>query len=522
MQTIASRLILAAMAILAVLSACSAPPAKAVNVPQGASAGELTPLEPCEYRPDGDHRFEAQCATLSVAENPADPGTRLIALPVVRIPASGPQPAEPVFFLQGGPGSPNLTWSPPDWLLAEHDVVLVGYRGAEGSVVLDCPPVNRLLVAYTGLGIFGDAARADLDQAVEQCARDWQAEGVDLDGYTAPAVIEDLEAARLALGYPRIHLYSVSYGTRLAQLYAYMHPGSLSRVVMIGMNPPGHFIYDREDFDAMLVRMSGLCAQDPACAGRSSNLAQTIYTVNRHMPDHWLFFPIDPGTIRMATQMMFFSNPTMPLAIDAYLAAGQGDASGMAMLNLMSKFVFPPFIIGDLLNKGGTLDLAYYQGLESVNLGDSVMGAPLSEMIWPMATAWPITLADESLRHLNPSEVEMLIVNGTLDFSTPLAALDEVKPYYSHAQMVRLPEFSHVGDVETLQPQAFQRLISSYYHDGVADDSLYVYQPLQFVPEMSLGKMARLLLVAAVLVLALLAGGLALLVRRVRRARSTN
>jgi len=31
-----------------------------------------------------------------------------------------------------------------------------------------------------------------------------------------------------------------------------------------------------------------------------------------------------------------------------------------------------------------------------------------------------------------------------------------------------------------LQPEAFQRLITSYFDTGVADDSLYVYQPLGF------------------------------------------
>ena len=40
--------------------------------------------------------------------------------------------------------------------------------------------------------------------------------------------------------------------------------------------------------------------------------------------------------------------------------------------------------------------------------------------------------------------MEMLLVNGTVDFSTPPTALDEARPYFHKAQMVLLPEFSHI------------------------------------------------------------------------------
>ncbi len=85
----------------------------------------------------------------------------------------------------------------------------------------------------------------------------------------------------------------------------------------------------------------------------------------------------------------------------------------------------------------------------------------------------------------------MLLVNGTVDFSTPPTALDEARPYWHKAQMVLLPEFSHVEDEYTLQAEAFERLITSYLDTGVGDDSLYVYQPLRFKPGMSLTVMAK-------------------------------
>ena len=504
------------LGVFGFLSRRGKPEPKMVSVPEGTRPGELTPLTSCQY-PLGNKKFNAECGTLTVPENWDDPNSRLISLPVVRIPATGLNPAEPIFFLQGGPGMPNLSWPPPDWLLEKHDVVEVGYRGAEGTIVLDCPEASALAKSYIGRGIFSEEARAELKSAVRRCADEHQAAGVDLNGYTVSGVIEDMEAARSALGYDRINLYGVSYGTRIAQLYAYLYPDSLHRVVMIGLNTPGHFVYDRHSLDAMIRQMNDLCAQDPDCSSHTQDLAQTIYTVTHNMPDHWLFLPIDADTVRMGTHMMFFSNLTTPMALDMYLAAGKGDPSGLAMMTLIAKFIFPPFIWGDLFNKGGTLDLEHYQGLESIHLGDSIIGSPLSELIWPMAAEWPLELEAEELRQLQESDVDMLVVNGTLDFSTPPTALEEAKPYWHNTQFVLLPEFSHVSDVETLQPEAFERLITSYYDTGAADASLFVYQPLVSKPKMSLTVMAKLLVTTIVLLPPLLIAALVMFVRRKRR-----
>jgi pimeloyl-ACP methyl ester carboxylesterase len=518
-------LIIALFAIgLLLVTACSNSVAELpiASVPVDARHGALTDLEACTFQaPGSDTRLEAECATLSVAENRADSESRLIGLPVVRVPSTGADPDEPVFILLGGPGASNFLFTPPDWLLAQHDVVLVGYRGVDGTSVLQCPAVARQLKTYLGNGFFSNEARAAYADAVNQCAAEHQAAGVDLAGYSGMAVIEDMEAARVALGYERINLYSSSYGTRLAQLYAYTYPESLKRLVLISVNPPGHFLYDPADLDQLMAHMSELCAADPTCSSRTDDLARTFYEVNRNMPERWLTLKIDPDSVRMATHMMFFNNRTMPMIIDAYLAAGAGDYSGLALLSNMG-FMMPVemFVYGDQFHKGGSFDKPAYAGIASISLGQSVMGAPLAEMVWPMAMHWPVEPMPEELRSIHATEVEMLLINGTLDFSTPPMNMDEVKPYFHNAQYVLLPEFSHVADIETLQPEAFAQLITSYYAGGVADDSGFVYEPLAFTTGMRLPLLAKLLAAVVVAVPLLAIGGVVLLLRRRRKSGS--
>jgi len=502
------------------LAGCGAKETAPLTVPEGAQAGDLTGLKDCEYQPSGSKtKYAAECGTLVVPENWDKADSRLIALPVVRVPSSGSNPAEPVFWLEGGPGGTNFTYAPPEWLLKNHDVVTVGYRGVEGTVVLSCPEVASPLKAHLGKDLWSEQARTEYLAGARQCAARHQEAGVDLSGYTIPDVVEDMEAARLALGYGQINLLSVSYGTRVAQIYAYMHPDSLHRLVLIGVNTPGHFVYDPVVLDEMIGYLGKLCAQDVTCNSRTSNFAQTMYDVNHNMPERWLVFHIDPDTVRFGTQFMFFLNLNMAMVSDAYLAAAEGDPSGLAMLNLVVSMMTPAdqIIYGDFFNKGGTTDLEKYGGIESISLGDSILGAPFSELIWPMAKEWPIEMIPQNLREFQESDVEMLLVNGTVDFSTPPTALDEARPYYHKAQMLLLPEFGHVSDVTDLQPEAYQRLITSYYDTGVADTSLFVYQPLSFEPKMSLTVAAKLLVAALIVLPALVIWGVVSVVRRLRR-----
>jgi len=254
-----------------ILIACSSPDT-AATVPAGAKPGELA-LEPCTFKTE-DGKYEADCGTLVVPENRAKADSRLIALPVLRIRATGNNPAEPIFWLSGGPGQSNIKNKPPAVLFARHDFVMVGYRGVDGSSVLACPEYDRVLRSKSAGGdALSEEMLAKVAEAMAECAARLKAEGVDLDGYTTPEVVEDIEAARKALNYERVDLLSGSYGTRVAQIYAYLHPESLFRTVMSGASTPGGIVWEPVILDAQLRDYARLCAQDGECSTRTSDLA---------------------------------------------------------------------------------------------------------------------------------------------------------------------------------------------------------------------------------------------------------
>ena len=282
-----------------------APQPASASVPEGAKAGQIF-LEPCSY-PTENGRYDADCGTLVVPENRANPQSRLIALPVTRIRAQSEQPAAPVFRLEGGPGKTNMKFPMANRFAADRDVILVGYRGADGSVVLDCPEVTSALKHSTdflhekSFDAYGAALRSCADRLTE--------EGVDLAGYSLTARVDDLEAARTALGYDRIDLPSESAGSRYAMVYSWRYLESVHRSVMVAVNPPGHFLWDAKTTDEQLRRYADVCAKDESCSNRTDDLMAAIGQTNSHIPERWTFLPIKEGNVRVATFYGLWSSP---------------------------------------------------------------------------------------------------------------------------------------------------------------------------------------------------------------------
>jgi pimeloyl-ACP methyl ester carboxylesterase len=451
----------------------------------------------------------ADIGTLVVPENRSKPSSRLIALPVIRVRSRNDHPKEPVFWLEGGPGASNLKFDIPEWLLADHDVVLVGYRGVDGSSVLTCPEINR---AFRGKGgnLLGPESLTNITHAIAQASRRLQAEGVDLEGYTIPEVVHDMEMARVALRYERINLLSVSYGTRVAQVYAHLYPASLNRSVMIGVNPPGRFVWEPQMIDAQLQYYSELWARDPQRAARTADLAQTMRQVIHHMPQRWLLFHIDPGKVRMMTFAMLFHRGPASVVFDAYLAAERGDPSGLWMMSVACDFMFPKMLTwGQLLAQGSSADYNPSRDYaRELDPPDAILGSPIALAIWGTAGgSWPIKLIPPALRQVQPSDIPTLLVSGSVDFSTPVEfATRELLPFLRYGRQVVLRECGHVQDVFTLNPQAIEHLLIKFINNGEADDSLFAYMPMNFHISLGFPMLAKMILgVGVLLMLALLA-----------------
>jgi hypothetical protein len=243
--------------------------------------------------------------------------------------------------------------------------------------------------------------------------------------------------------------------------------------------------------------------------------------VTHDMPRRWLLFPIDPGKVRQITFVLLYHRDTAASVFDIYIAAERGDASGLAVMSLAYDLIMPSvFIWGDTLTKGSGPDYdPAREYVAELDRSDTILGSPVGLLIWgPASQAWPVKQLPADLRRAHPSDVETLLVSGSVDFSTPPQfATDELLPYLSRGQQVILAEMGHTQDVWNVQPEAIERLLTSFYDTGVADSSLYAYVPMNFEVGLGFPLLAKIGL--GVLLLILVAGAAAIwfVIRRIQR-----
>lgn len=475
-----------------------APDENEVTVPADAEAGDLI-MEPCTYPTEnGDHA--ADCGTLIVPENRADPGSRLIGLPVTRIRATSDQTVEPIFRLDGGPGMSNMGF-PEASRFESHDVVLVGYRGVDGSVRLDCPEVEAAL--GRSRDFLGDESLDAYSDGLRSCADRLTEEGVDLTNYGLVQQVDDMEAARQALGYDRIDLISVSAGTRTAMIYAWRYPDSVHRSVMINVNPPGNLFWDGESTDVQIRRYADLCAADAACSERTSDLTESLELTSSEIPDRWLFLPIKEGNVRVGSFFALMESTAVPGpvsasgAFDAWITAADGDGSGLWLLSTMGDLVYPRLFAWGQYASAARVDAEAAQ--EYFSSGGRQVGTNLgraaSAFAWGggrLVDAWPEGAEENRYHQVQVSEVETLLVSGELDAATPpQVATNELLPYLPNGHHVILDGFAHSPGFWKDQPEAGTQLINNFFDTGSVDDSGYRPQAVDFSPETTLGSLSR-------------------------------
>ncbi len=198
------------------------------------------------------------------------PGT--ISLHVERLPALG-VPKGVIFLIAGGPGQGSARafgLSSPDsadfyrFLFPGYTVVAYDDRGTGASGLLRCPSVE---------GPFTSAAE---QAAVAACA---DALGPTRAFYGTVEHAEDLEAVRASIGADKVGLWGVSYGTKLALAYAYLHPDRVDRLLLDSVLPtdlPDPFFSNV--LRAMPATLSTFCGGG-ACQAATSDLVGDVAAV---------------------------------------------------------------------------------------------------------------------------------------------------------------------------------------------------------------------------------------------------
>jgi pimeloyl-ACP methyl ester carboxylesterase len=399
-----------------------------------APAPARLPLAECRLpHPAGLGSVPARCGTLEVAENPAEPRGRHIRLAVAVVPGLAVAPGTPpLFVVAGGPGQSARdfyaamagAFAPT---LRTRDLVLLDQRGTGGSNALRCDFPDDFDVASPPPAVIRELAakcRAGLPGRPEY--------------YTTSVAVGDLDAVRAALGYPRIALYGVSYGTRVVEHYLRRHPERVAAIVLDGVLPPDRPLGTDTPLDAerALGIMFARCHRDAACDQAfpelAARFARLLVEVAAHPARVTVADPADgtPATVEFdraqlagAVRLLNYYTATtalLPFFIDR---ATHGDFAPFA-----SQLVALGQHLGDQLAYGMNAavscseDVPSYARADRARLADTYLGTAQLDELATLCEGWPRGVVDADLFAPLASDVPALLLSGEADPVTPPAA----------------------------------------------------------------------------------------------------
>ncbi len=211
--------------------------------------GEGTPpvFTPAECPFENESLYQVDCGYLTVPEDHANPdGPQIqLAVAVVRSPNPDKEP-DPVLFLQGGPGGELLSVASYYLnrgnlaaMLLQRDVILVDQRGIGYS-----RPAVNCEVFHTPKEIL-DLSPQEITLRLNECPAELASRGIHWQFYTTDQNAADLAMVGPALGYTKVNLFGVSYGTLLGLLILRDHPELVRSAVLDSVMVPGFSSYEQ-------------------------------------------------------------------------------------------------------------------------------------------------------------------------------------------------------------------------------------------------------------------------------------
>lgn len=425
--------------------------------------------------PAGLGSVPARCGSLTVAEDPDEPGGRQIALHIAVVPAlDRRRPREPLFIVAGGPGQAAADFYAVyagafAAVQRTRDLVLLDQRGTGRS--------NRLSCDFPDDFELSMPVPARIRELSAECRR-------GLAGrpqfYTTSIAVRDLEAVRAALSYERINLYGVSYGTRVVQHYLRRYAAHARAVVLDGVVAPDKTLGPETPFDAQraLDLMFARCRQDPACDLAFPDLAGRFERLRAELAarPHSVTLP-DPATgeprtlefdalqLAGSVRLLNYSSVTsslLPLFIDR---ATHGDYTSLAAQLLMfSQHLDAQLAYGMNAAVACSEDVPAFGRVDRAALGRTYLGAEQLDGLVALCDGWPRGVVDADLFAPLSSAVPALLLSGEADPVTPPASGARAARGFSDSLHVVVPGQGH----GQLAVPCAARVIAAFLDAGTA------------------------------------------------------
>lgn len=250
-------------------------------------------FEPAACQFEAPPGVSVTCGYAIVPENRTANNGRVLrlAVAVYRSLSTNPAP-DPVLFLQGGPGGQAVQLSANAYsvlvkpFIAERDFITFDQRGTGFSdPQMNCDELEKVHRQDIYGSIDVSSREIVYQNAFISCSGLLQAQGIDLSAYSTVESAADLRDIVQLLGYQKVNLYGVSYGTRLSLVTMRNHPEIVRSAILDSVVPVEVNVIEEypRSVDSALSQMFNICAADLECAKAYPDLKNVFFTLLRDL-----------------------------------------------------------------------------------------------------------------------------------------------------------------------------------------------------------------------------------------------
>ncbi|MGI2158284.1 alpha/beta hydrolase [Shewanella baltica] len=414
-----------------------------------------------------------KCGFVTVPENPNKPDGKQIQVHYVVLPAvKNVNHEEALLAIAGGPGQSAIDNAAGfDAMLSkvrqQRDILLIDQRGTGRSNLLTCDEGAQSPLSF-------DDDNADTLAETQKCLAKIDA---DVTQYGSLNAIKDFEAVRQHLGYKKLHIYGISYGTRMAQLYMRLYPAHLATVTLDGIVPMQQSVLEiGASIDRGFDLLFKDCQETTACHAQFPELKAEFDQVAASLAKAPVMENVyDPvtgektmltmtrgkfyGSIRMA---LYQANvrALVPHAIHQAAKHNFQPILGLYSLTIdnagMAMGMHASVVCGE--------DMHRITPAMREQAQHSFMGKTMLEGLEATCEVWKVPAVDDSFSEPISSDIPTLLLSGEIDPATP--------PSWGELAMEKLTNAKHFVAPYATHGVAYQSCANNLIADLVRSGSV--------------------------------------------------
>ncbi|MFD1089436.1 alpha/beta hydrolase [Shewanella seohaensis] len=369
------------------------------------------------------------CGFVTMPENPNKPDGKQIQVHYVVLPAvKNVNHEEALLAIAGGPGQSAIDNAAGfDSMLnkvrQQRDILLIDQRGTGRSNPLNCDSGPQSPLAI-------DEDNVDTLVEAQKC-RD-QLTGSDVTQYGSLNAVKDFEAVRAHLGYKKLHLYGISYGTRMAQLYMRLYPEHLATVTLDGIVPMQQSVLEigsaiERGFDLLFKD----CQETAACHAEFPELKaefdQVVAKLSQGPVMEQVHDPVTgEKTLLTMTRSKFYGAIRMALYqtnVRALVPHAIHQAAKGNYQPLLGLFALTTDNAGMAMGMHASVvcgeDMHRITPAMREQAKNSYVGKTMLESLETSCSVWKVPAVDANFSEPIKSDIPTLLLSGEIDPATP-------------------------------------------------------------------------------------------------------